>query len=106
MKLSNGLKNMFAPLMAIIQSNTDLVCSVGDIIEKELRKVGKRGNGTYYPTDLKRTSMVLESIHDVTGLVMEAMVINGDFNSAIRDLQFQVANEDYIISLDGLTLHS
>lgn len=106
MKLSNGLRNMFAPLMAIISGNESLVDSIGNTIEKQLRKVGKRGNGTYYPTDLKRMPMILESIHDVTGLLMESIVVDGDIDSAIQDLQCQVANEDYIISLDGLTLHS
>jgi hypothetical protein len=106
MKLSNGLKNLFMPLMEIIKHNIDLVDEVANVIEKELKAVGKRGNGPYYPCDLKRVKMEIETVHDVTGLIMLAPVVNGDFDEAIKSLQRQMNDEDYIIDLDGLHLHS
>jgi len=91
MRLSNGLRQLLSPILPLLDEQQDYA------LGHALRKVGKRGNGTYYPNDVKRIDVVLECVHDVTGRVFEETVENGDFEEAIDNLKWNVILEDCFI---------
>lgn len=59
-----------------------------------LKRTGKRGNKSHYPTDLRRINLILETTHDVTGRLFSVQVYNGDVQDAIERLQRFWNNED------------
>lgn len=89
--MSSTLQKMLSPLTTLMGVPANLASAI--------RKTGKRGNGTYYPNDLARNSIRLECLHDVTGRVLFADVVNGDFSSAISHLSNLVQWEDSIADI-------
>ena len=88
-KLSKTLQAMLSPLTSLI--------GLPDSLAMAIKKCGKRGNKSHYPSDLTRNKVILESVHDVTGKVFSVMVIAGNFAQAIQDLSAMVQAEDYYI---------
>lgn len=89
MKLSHGLNLALQPLFNFVPVPVPLF--------QAIRKVGKRGNKTYYPNDLRRIKVVLEVWHDVTNKLFSVEVVNNNFASAIEHLAQYVKEEDYLI---------
>lgn len=87
---SHGLKNLLTPLSNLI----DLPLALCEA----MAKTGKRSkSGKLYPTDLKHTRVILETVHDVTGKVFSVMVCNGNMQEAIDKLSGMVTDEDFYI---------
>jgi hypothetical protein len=88
MKFSHGLKNLLSPLMNLIE--------LPKCLGEAMAKSGKRGqNATLYPTDLRKTRVFLDCVHDVSGKVLSVLVIDGNMKEAIEHLQDLVREEDY-----------
>lgn len=95
MKLSHGLKMMLTPIADYINVN---LCDA-------IRKVGKRGkNGTYYPTDLKRVNLILETTSEVTGKHFEIVVKDGNIQRALDVLSIMLCHERFFQTMEALTV--
>lgn len=70
MKLSQGLNAILSPLLAIVPVPVPFF--------QMLRKVGKRGNKNYYPNDLNRMNVILESWHDASNRLFSVRVENNN----------------------------
>ncbi len=90
MKLSHGLKMMLEPLTNVF--------GLPDSLSHAMRKAGKRGhNATLYPTDLRKVSLIIETIHDVTGKLFSVEVIDGNIQNAMMMLSNWIKEEDNIL---------
>jgi len=90
MKLSQTLTDMILPIY-------NLMGDLPSELFTAIKKMGKRGNGTYYPTDLKRVNVILETISDLTGQHYEVLVTNGDLQSGIDWLASMLREEEHLI---------
>ena len=87
-RFSYGLRNILNPLLGYITKQFILA----------LIASGKRGRkGTYYPNDLKRVSLILETVSDVTGRHYEIAVENGNVQAAMAQLGAWLQWEEFAI---------
>lgn len=90
LKLSKTLSRMLSPI-------AEAVGTLPIELLVALKRAGKRGNKSHYPTDLRRVNLILETCHDVTGRMFEVVVENDDVAGAMARLQNLWNEEDYIL---------
>ena len=67
-----------------------------------IRKTGKRGDGTYYPGDLARVELQLETISDLTGHAYVYAVIDGNVERGMEWLRSRLMEEEHLIEMEGV----
>lgn len=86
--MSLGLSLLLNPLYTLLGSlPSELV--------QAIKRTGKRGNKTFYPTDLKRLTILLECTHDRTGKTLFVIVNDGNLEKGLSEMTRLVLLEDF-----------
>lgn len=97
MKYSNGLCLLLHPLFCVTALLPDWHRNrIVSVLQGALKRVGKRGNGTYYPTDLKRINIWLNCIHE-DGTMFNTFVNDGNLEAGLERLREAILARDILL---------
>jgi hypothetical protein len=89
MRFSYSLTSMIMPLFNVFGH-------IPETLVKAIRNAGKRGNRTYYPTDLRRVTVILDTISDITGQHFEITVPGDQIETGIAWLRARLLEEEHL----------